>query len=250
MAVNLLSNAVKFTPEGGHIELCLENISRTEHAVYNRMIVRDTGIGIGKEFLPKVFLPFEQENDNNDIMRKGTGLGLSIVKSIVTLMNGTIRVESERGKGTAFIVEWHFDTVTPDEIPDQDIATPHALATLAGRRILLCEDHPLNTQIATKVLQKEGIVVIHAANGQEAIDQFSKAPAHYFDAILMDIRMPVMDGLKATRCIRLMDRPDAQTVPIIAMTANAFMEDVQKSRRIKKGNKNGAMAAPFFYAHI
>ncbi|MEA4854322.1 MAG: response regulator [Christensenella sp.] len=229
VAVNLLSNAVKFTPEGGHIELRLENISRDGAMARNRMVVQDSGMGISEEFLPKLFTPFEQENNRNDVVRQGTGLGLSIVKSIVELMNGTVRVESKKGKGSAFIIEWDMETVSPEEAAVQPLTVaPHSV-NLAGRRILLCEDHPLNTKITRKLLEKLGVEVVHAENGLQAVQKFEESLRGYYDAILMDIRMPVMDGLEATRKIRALPHPNAKTIPIIAMTANAFEEDVQIS---------------------
>ncbi|MEA5020376.1 MAG: PAS domain-containing protein [Gordonibacter sp.] len=229
VAVNLLSNAVKFTPEGGTVELRLENISHGETFVRNRMVVRDSGIGISEDFLPKVFLPFEQENDTNDATRNGTGLGLSIVKSIVSLMNGTIKVESEKGVGTAFIVEWDLDVASDQQLEVESASAVEVSSCLRGKRILLCEDHPLNTKIAVKLLGKKEIEVVHAVNGQQALDMFKQYPPGYFDAVLMDIRMPIMDGLEATRCLRALDRVDASTVPIVAMTANAFDDDMRSS---------------------
>ncbi|MFA6948277.1 MAG: ATP-binding protein, partial [Eubacteriales bacterium] len=229
VVINLLSNAVKFTPENGHIELYLENISHESKFVKNRMIIRDDGIGINAEFLPKIFLPFEQENTMNDETRVGTGLGLSIVKSIVDLMGGTIRAESEKGKGTAFIVEWDIETASADEMPVKESEPLPQTAELGGHRVLLCEDHPLNARIAVKLLENKGMLVDHAKNGQLGLEMFQNSGIGYYDAILMDIRMPVMDGLTAAKKIRNLDRRDAKSVPIIAMTANAFAEDINES---------------------
>lgn len=229
VVVNLLSNAIKFTPENGHIELSLENISKNGKFVKNRMIIRDNGVGISADFLPKIFLPFEQENTLNDDTRTGTGLGLSIVKSIVELMGGTIRVESKKGEGTAFIIEWEFETATADEWSEKPAEPLSQTTALNNLHILLCEDHPLNAQIATKLLEKKGMFVHHAKNGQLGLEMFQNAEIGYYDAILMDIRMPVMDGITATKKIRSLDRSDAKLVPIIAMTANAFEEDMQQS---------------------
>ncbi|MEG1604322.1 MAG: response regulator, partial [Cloacibacillus sp.] len=191
--------------------------------------VKDTGIGISEEFLPKVFLPFEQEDSTNDDGRMGTGLGLSIVKNIVERMDGEVYVRSKKGEGTTFVVEWTLDSVPQEEYAPKEDPKAGVQGDINGRRVLLCEDHPLNRAIAAKLLEKKGVVVEFAENGKIAVEKFTSRPAGYYDAILMDIRMPVMDGLEAAQAIRAQERHDSQTVPIIAITANAFEEDRRKS---------------------
>jgi signal transduction histidine kinase/CheY-like chemotaxis protein len=224
---NLVSNAIKFTPENGTVEVGGGCTPLGENQIKTKLIIKDTGIGIDKEFLPRIFEPFEQENDSTIANYGGTGLGLAIVKNLVELMGGTISVKSEKGIGSEFIVELVFDIAKEQIVPE--LKTEIMEDYFVGKRILLCEDHPLNTQIATKLLEKKGILVEHAENGQVAVDLFRKMKPNYYDGILMDIRMPVMDGIAATKVIRETDCEDAKTVPIIAITANAFDEDVKKS---------------------
>jgi signal transduction histidine kinase/ActR/RegA family two-component response regulator/PAS domain-containing protein len=244
--MNLLTNAVKFTPEGGTVEFLTCNHKRRGNIISCDFIVRDSGIGISPEFQKRMFEPFEQEPGNAAAQVQGTGLGLSIVKSLVDLMRGTISVKSEIGHGTEFTV--HLDMPI---VEDAEAATPKAQTDfqirLKGHRVLLVEDHPLNTEIARRLLEKEGLQVTCAENGKKALEQFEQAQPNTWDVILMDIRMPVMDGLQAARAIRALDRQDAKTIPIIAMTANAFEEDVQASR---EAGMDAHLAKPIEPQHL
>jgi CheY-like chemotaxis protein len=236
--VNLLSNAVKFTPQGGRVSLEMACQSAPDGQLLVKSHVRDSGIGMDPDFLPHLYEPFEQEARAQD-NRDGTGLGMAIVKSLVELMGGSIEVQSAPGKGTTFTLEMRF--ARAQQSPERAQPTLPAEQNLAGRRVLMCEDHPLNTRIAQRILEKEGMTCEHAENGRCAVEMFSAAPAGWYDAILMDIRMPEMDGMQAAAAIRALDRPDARTVPIIAMTANAFDEDV---RRAKEAGMDAHLAKP------
>ncbi|MCI2047141.1 MAG: PAS domain-containing protein [Faecalibacterium sp.] len=238
--INLLTNAVKFTPEGGKVEFLICHNVRRGEILSCDFVVRDNGIGMSEDFQKRMFEPFEQESNEITPQSQGTGLGLSIVKNLLELMHGTISVKSEKGKGTEFTV--HLDMPILDTTEGGLPKAPAGDTTvLKDKHILLVEDHPLNTEIAKKLLQKKGMVVTCACNGQAALEAFAQSRQGTFDAILMDVRMPVMDGLEATRAIRALARADAQNVPIVAMTANAFEEDVQAT---KKAGMNEHLSKP------
>lgn len=228
--VNLLNNAVKFTPEGGRVEFEIQNPRDIQGTSNIYFYVRDTGVGISPEFQKKMFQPFEQENSLAADMDGGTGLGLSIVKSLVELMGGHIECKSTQGRGTEFMVTIPMQIMNLIEKDERaHRKDPVGEVDLEGKRILVCEDHPINTEITKKILKKKGMLVETAADGALGVQMFTDSAEHYYDAVLMDIRMPVMDGIEATKVIRAMKRADAGTIPIIAMTANVFAEDIQKS---------------------
>ena len=235
---NLVSNAMKFTNRGDRVSISVRQMDEGRRNNY-LFTVSDTGAGMSEEFLPKIFEPYEREIRFGAKAVMGTGLGMPIVKNLVSRMGGQITVNSTLGKGTTFSATIPFDV---GEIlqPTQE-ETHQELVQLAGRRILLAEDNFLNMEIATELLQIRGAQVTPAENGQLAVEAFQKESPFFFDAILMDMQMPEMDGCQATEAIRALDRPDAQTVPIIALTANAFAEDIS---RTAQAGMNAHLAKP------
>ena len=224
--MNLLSNAVKYTSEGGKIVLDIEEKPSAREGFMTLQIrVSDNGIGISKEYVPYIFDAFTRERSSSESGIIGTGLGLRIVKAFVDLMNGDISVKSEPGKGTCFTVEISCRKIPEEELQQQMEEQPENVS-LAGRRLLLAEDNGLNAEIAMTILQDADAEVELAADGKIAVDKLKDVPVGYYDAILMDIQMPNMNGYEATKAIRKLTDERAK-IPIIAMTANAFEEDRQ-----------------------
>ena len=239
--INLLGNAVKFTPRGGHIRLKAVQKPAGEGMVKTTFSVRDDGIGVSSENRQRIFRSFEQASDDTSRKYGGTGLGLAISDRLVRMMGGHIALESEENKGSDFSFTL-LQTVGRRPAEEDDKLTDGALAGLEGARILLVEDNELNLEIARTILEMQKCQVETALNGQEGVDRFCESSEGYYDLILMDIRMPVMDGLEAAKLIRASGRTDARTVPIVAMSANAFEEDVKKSL---ESGMNAHLAKPF-----
>ncbi len=265
--INLLSNAVKYTPNGGKIEFFVKNLPHTSpQYVKLSFIVKDNGIGMSEDFQEKIFDPFAREISSVTNTVQGTGLGMAITKNLVDLMGGVIRVDSKVGEGSSFTVELSF--ALPDTQEDGETSTNTLNAEydkytvsnadanaaageeddpLKGLLFLVAEDIELNAEILSEMLDMEGAKCEFAVNGKEAVEKFVNSEKGHYDAIFMDVQMPVMNGYEATKQIRLSSHPEAATIPIVAMTANAFAEDVQNAL---KSGMNGHLSKPIDMAEV
>ena len=220
---NIESNAIKYNKPNGNLKIVVEEKFQQDTRTIFRITISDTGIGMNEEFKKHIFEPFSRENENAGTQYMGTGLGMAITKELLELMNGSITVDSTLGEGTVFVVE--IPCVIDKNASQKREEKDAVIDNLSGLNILVVEDNKINAEIAEYILKKSGAEVTLANNGKEAVDVFAETDENYYDIILMDVMMPVMNGYEATRNIRKLHRKDAKKIPIIAMTANAFTKD-------------------------
>jgi len=231
--VNILSNAVKYTPEQGQILFSITELeAEKEGYARYQFVIKDNGRGMTEEFLKTIFMPFTRMEEKEGCYTQGTGLGMAIAKSMLDLMGGTITVESALDKGSTFTVDVEFELAEgweSQEDKKEQNDSKNRRFDFTGKRVLIVEDNEINEEILEELLHMEGALTESAGNGQEAVDRWEESSPGYYDLILMDVQMPVMSGYEAAAVIRNQDRPDAKTIPIIALTANAFSEDKNKA---------------------
>ncbi len=238
--MNLLSNAMKFNKPGGHVWLTVrQKKGKDTNSVYLYISVKDDGIGMSDAFLGSIFGKFEKERTSTESSRQGAGLGLAITKRLVEAMKGKINVSSQAGKGTEFLLGFKFPKAEKSDTAPKLVKSTKVDFT--GRRVLLVEDNDMNREIAVELIGMTGISVETAVNGMEAVEKIITSPDGYYDLVFLDIQMPIMDGYEAARQIRRLSREDVKSMPIVAMTANAFSEDVEKA---KEAGMNHHIAKP------
>lgn len=236
--LNIYGNCIKYNRQGGSIKTIVEGLPEHNGVGGYRWTISDTGIGMSEEFLKHIYEPFVQERVDARSVYRGTGMGMTIVKGLVEQMGGTIEITSELGVGSTFIVTIPFDIV---EKPKEQVTIPKGSNIIKGKHLLMAEDNEFNAEMAQTLLTDAGAAVAVVENGRKALELFEKSSEGTFDLILMDVMMPIMDGFEATKAIRALERPDAKTIPIIAMTANAFAEDAE---RCLAAGMNAHMAKP------
>lgn len=224
--INIIGNAIKYNKKNGSITFETKELYEQDEKVWFRFVVSDTGIGINEEYLSRIFEPFTQADSGARTTYAGSGLGMAITKKLVDQMEGTIHVESTKGEGSVFTVQLPFAVVTRETVEEQE----EGEANIQGMHVLVAEDNDVNREIAQYLLEEAGATVVTAENGKIALEKFKASENEEFDCIIMDVMMPVMDGLTAVKKIRQMKRPDARTIPVIALSANAFQEDLERSK--------------------
>ena len=245
--VNLLGNAIKFTPAGGRVAF-EANVFYKDHQANHTYTIRDTGRGISDAFQQKMFLPFEQENGSDNSMRDGTGLGLYICRNLVDLLGGTITCHSKLGRGTTFIVTLEYDLASPDQIRTQSRRSSTIEGRLLyGKNVLVAEDNTLNAEVVIKILETLGVHAELARDGEEAVQMYENNGPYHFQAVLMDVMMPIMDGLEATKAIRRSSLQDSKTIPIVALTADI---EPSNEQRCFEAGMNACLRKPIDTAQL